>query len=197
MFKSIKNIKWGYVILAILLGAVGACFIMFDDSIKILTIAIGIIATTFGVILGVFSIASKNRGPEFAVRIVIAVVCLASGIVTMVFNGEAVNLIISILCLLLIVDGSFKLNISIISKRHSVSAWWIITVISIAVIVCAFALARYTYKFTNPTFCLGAVILIDAIANLLSAIWVARCESAAKAELYYEVHKDLSMADKK
>ena len=197
MLKSIKNLKWGYVLIALLLGAVGVCFILFDDSVKMLTITIGIIATVFGAALGILTVASKKRGASFALKIIVAIVCLASGIVTIIFNREAVEIIISVFCLLLIIDGSFKLNTSIVSKRHSVAAWWIIAAVAAAVIVCSFVLARYPQKFAAPTLFLGIVIVLDAIINLLSTVWVSRCETAAKAELYYEVHKDFERIGKK
>ena len=191
MLEKIKNVKWGYVLLGILLGAAGICFTMFNDSLKILTMSIGVIVTVFGVMFGAVTIASKSRGPAFAFKILLALSCLAAGIVTMIFNKEAVDIIISLFSLLLIVDGSFKLNTSIMSKRYSVGGWWIMTAVSVAVIASAFILTRYTSKIDNATLWLGIIILIDAAANLFSTVWVSKYEIAAKAEIYYEVHKDI------
>ncbi len=192
MLEKIKNIKWGYLVIGILLFAIGICFILFNNSLTVLAISIGVILGAFGIIFGVVTIAGKKRGFYFAVKIVFAVMCLAAGIITAVLKANSTEILISLFSLLLIVDGSFKLNTSAMSKRYSVGGWWIMMAVAVAIIGSAFALVERTpNKESLTTALLGIIIIADAIANMLSIFWVAKYESAKKAEIYYDVCREM------
>jgi uncharacterized membrane protein HdeD (DUF308 family) len=193
MLEKIKNVKWGYIIIGLLLFAIGICFIAFNNSLKWLAIAIGVILSAFGTVFGVVTVANKKRGFSFAVKIIFSIICLASGIITAIFNENSVDILIAVFCLLLIVDGSFKLNTSAMAKRYSVWGWWIMLSVSVLVIASAFALAKYTpEKTSTATLLLGLTTIIDAVANLFSTVWASKYETAQKAEIYYEVHNSLN-----
>jgi len=191
MLEKIKGLKWAYVLIGALLGVVGFCLLLLNNSLSALAITIGILLSLFGVGFGVVAVASHKRGIGFVIKIIFAVICLAAGVTVAILNESAVDALIAILCLLIIVDGSFKLSIAITSKRHSVSGWWIMTLASALVIVSAFILARYTPEITTATTLLGLILIADAAINLLSSVWVPKCETAARAEIYYEVHREL------
>ena len=64
--------------------------------------------------------------------------------------------------------------------------------LSIAVIASSFALVGYMPSSTKVvSLRLGATLLALAALNILSAIWAAKCKTAEKAELYYEVYQDI------
>ena len=196
MLKKLKNIKWGYPVISILLAVIGACFITFNNSLTVLAISVGVILAVFGAIFGVVTISGKKRGFYFAVKIIFAVICLAAGIVTAVFRENSTEVLISLFSLLIIVDGSFKLNTSAVSKRYSVGGWWIMMILSAAIIASAFLLVERTpEKESLTTTVLGIIILADAVANLLSVFWVAKNESAEKAEIYYDVCQEIKGKD--
>lgn len=192
MLKKLKNIKWGYPVISILLSVIGVCFIAFNNSLTVLAISVGVILAAFGAVFGVITISGRRRSFYFAVKIVFAVMCLAAGITTAVFRENSTEVLISLFSLLLIVDGSFKLNTSAASKRYSVSGWWIMMIISVAIIGSAFALVERTpAKESLTTTLLGIIIIADAVANLLSVFWAMKNESAAKAEIYYDVSQEI------
>lgn len=190
MLERTRNIKWGYLVIGILLAVIGVCFILFNNSLKALAISVGVILAVFATVFGVLTIASRGRGLAFAGKIIFAIICLVSGIVTAVFNTGSIDILISLFCLLLIVDGSFKLNTAAMSKRYSVGGWWIMMTASVLVILSAFALAKYTPSQEKATILLGIVIVTDALANIFSMFWVPKYETAEKAEIYYAAHKE-------
>lgn len=186
------KIKWGYILIGILLCAIGICFIAFNNSLSALAITVGIILSVFGIVLGVLTIANHTRGFLFAVKIIFSIICIISGVITAIFNKDSVDILIAIFCLLLIIDGSFKLNTSSMSKRYSVGGWWVMMIVAVLVIVSAFFLLKFTpEKIRVASIILGVTIIADAIANFFSTVWVTKYESAEKAEIYYEVHSDL------
>ena len=114
------------------------------------------------------------------------------GVLVAAFNDASFDVLLGVLCLLMIIDGSFKLQTSIKSKLLSVDGWWIITVISAAVIISAFLLARIAPGNTRgAAIWLGITALADAAGNFLSTFWTAKCKTAEKAAIYYEVYKDI------
>lgn len=191
MLAKIKNIKWGYVLIAAILGAVGTCFLLFNNSLTTLTVTIGVILAVFGAGVGVIAMAGTKRGLAFALKIGLAVISLASGISVAIFNNDAANVLIAVFCLLLIVDGSFKLHTSAMAKRYSVFGWWIIMAVALLLIASAFLLTKLSPEITVATTHLGVMMIADAILNLFSTFWIAKYETAQRAELYYEVHRDI------
>lgn len=199
MLEKIKSVKWGYILIGLLLGAVGVCFISFNNSLEVLALTVGIILTVFGIVFGTLTIANKTRSFSFAVKIVFAVICLVCGIITMIFSSQSVPYLTAIFSLLLIIDGSFKLNTAAMAKRFSVGGWWIMMTVSVLVILSAFLLTEYKFTVENEllTQLLGIVITVDAVANLFSTVWVAKYEAAGKAEAYYEICRELKYKEEK
>ena len=172
MLKKLKNFGWGYILIGALLLAIGICFISIQDAYETLAIVTGAILTAAGIGFGIYTLMDKRRGVKFAIKLAIAIAALICGIVTMIVKQNAVIVIANILCLLLIMDGSFKLQLSILSRRPTYYGWWIVTVLSVAVIVSAFLLCKFTPSnpATLATFS-GIVICADGILNILAAFF--------------------------
>ncbi len=187
MFEKLKKFKWGYIIIALVLAVIGVCFIAMQDALKHLAITIGVILSVFAIVFAVLTIADKNRGASFAFKIFFSVMVLISGIVTAVFNEGAIEIIISVFSLLLIIDSSFKLHTSAMSKRYDVVGWWMIMVFSVLSIATAFFLLKFTPQ--NHVACsiiLGINLIINAIGNFLSAFFITGFERNMEDEVYYE-----------
>ncbi len=192
MLKNIKKFMWGYPVLAIILAAVGVCLIALNNALMALAITIGAILSVTGIVLVIVAIANTNRGVPFAFKVVFSAICIVCGIITMVFNKNSVEIIISIFSLLLIVDASFKLHTAAMSKRYGVVLWWIILALSVLTIIGAYILIQFTFKEQETSsIWLGVVFLIDAISNLLSAFYVSAYEKRHYYEAYYDAKESL------
>ena len=196
MFKKIKALSWGYVFLGLFLFAVGVCFMIFASSLKILAIAIGAILTLFGLIYGFIAISEKARNFRFAIKIALAVICICGGIVTMIFSGRAGSVLVAIFCLLLIVDGSFKLSAAAESRRYALKGSWIMLTVSSVVIVSAFITAiLLTPTSASSSYTLGAVIIVDAVSNLISSVSSPKCARARDEQIYLKIKKEMENID--
>ena len=181
----------GYLLIATVLLAIGVVFIVFKESLKVLALSVGILLSVFAIVYGILAVASKNRGFAFAVKIAISIIALASGVVTAILNEKAVEIMAALFALLLIVDGSFKLNTSAMSKRYSVKCWWLLLIPSVLLIAGGFYLIKYTpAAIATLTLILGILIVIDAVINYASAVFVTKFEANMKATAYYEVYRD-------
>ena len=60
MLEKIKAFRWGYILLFLAMAAVGACFLMFYETLPTLALVIGIILIIYGIFSAVISISDKN-----------------------------------------------------------------------------------------------------------------------------------------
>ena len=187
-----KESKIGYVLIGVLLIAIGACLVVFSNALEILAISIGSLLAVTATVFGAVTIAKKSRGVKFALKITLTVICLVSGITAAIFQENTVGIMIAVFSLLLIVDGSFKLNTAIMSKRYSVGGWWVMLTVSVIIILSAFILSKYTPDDTAAsTIWLGITVIVDGISNIFSSIWTSLYE---KAE-YKEIRSDILSTD--
>ena len=172
MLKKLKGFGWGYILIGLLLIAIGICFICIQDAYETLAIVTGAILSVAGIGFGIYTLMDKGRGVKFALKLSVAIAALICGVVTMCVKQNAIEVIANILCLLLIVDGSFKLQLSILSRRPTYYGWWIVTTLSTAIIISAFLLCKFTPGDPAHLATLsGIVITSDGILNILSAFF--------------------------
>ena len=196
MFKKLKTLGWGYVFLGLLLFSIGVCFIIFADSLKILAISIGAILTLFGLVFGFVAISEKARNFRFAMKIALSVICISCGIITMIFSGGAISVLVAIFCLLLIVDGSFKLSAAAEARRYSLKDAWIMMAVSSVVIISAFITAmRLSPTSASSSYILGAIVIVDAVANLISSVSAPRRERARDEEIYLKLKEEMGKGE--
>ena len=191
MKEKLKSVKWGYPTVFFVLTLIGICLIALNKTLIGLAIAIGCILAIVGIVYGALTISKKERDLVFALRIFFSAICIIAGVVTAAFNDGAVEIIVAISSLLLIIDASFKLHTTAMSKRYSLPLWWIILSISVLVIIGAFILIKYTPKKIETTsIVLGIIFIADAISNLLSAFFI----SAYEHRLHDDILSDREIA---
>lgn len=195
MLEKFKNFRWGYILIGLLAAAVGLCFLIWNETLKYLAIAIGVVTAVFGIVYFIINLAAKGRGGKFAFRTVIAVCCIVSGIITAIFNTGAVSVLVSLISLFLIIDGSFKLHTTAMSRRYHLLLWWFILVPAVLTITGAFFTLRLSDcinadnadNMKTVSILIGITMLIDALGNLLSAFYISKYEKNMAKEVSEEV----------
>lgn len=187
MLKALKSFKWGYLLITIILAAVGTCLITMNDALVTLAITIGCLLVATGLVIAISALADKRRGVGFAIKITISTLCLIGGIITAIFNSASIEIIVSIFSLLLIVDASFKLNTTAMSKRYSLALWWLMLALSVSIIGGAFFMIKYTPENINTaSIILGIIVIVDSIANLLNAFFITAYEKRQREDILSE-----------
>lgn len=172
MLERIKKFGWGYLLIGGLLITIGVSFISAQDAYETLAIIMGCILAAVGIGFSIYALLDKGRGIRFALRLSVGLSAIVCGIITMIARGGAIEVIANILFLLLIIDGAFKLQLSVLSRRLSYYGWWIVTALSVAIIISAFLLCKLTPSDPARLATLsGTVIISDGILNLLSAFF--------------------------
>lgn len=192
MLDKIKNLKFGCAAFAALLTVLGLCFLTFSTSEVTVTVVIGILVTLFGGATLTLTLLEPQRDRVFVIKTVLSSLCVVCGVTTAILNDKIFNLILFALCIVIATDGAFKLKLSLSCKKHEIGGWWIIAIPSAAIILSSFILAGFTPDSnTTASAWLGVTLLALAALNVASSVWSSKCKTAEKAEIYYEVYRDL------
>ena len=193
MLEKLKKFDWGYVVISLALCIMGVFLIALNNTLKAMAITVGCIVVAGGIALGVLALMDKRRSIGFAFKIFFSVSCLVAGILTLIFNENAADVIIAVLALLLIIDASFKLNTTIMSKRYLIPLWWVELALCVATIVISFIMIRFTPKnISVASVMLGIAFIIDAIANVASPFFIFVYRERQRSESYAEVKAELN-----
>lgn len=173
LWQKIKNFKWGYLLFAILFTAAGLCFLSFpEDALKGVRIGIGVTAIVFAVAFIALTLANEERGFRFWAKMVLGgVAAICGGF--MIFSPQgAFSYLTFVAGIYLMIDGSFKLQTAILSKRYRSAVWWIMLVLAAAAISFGTVLVRVRFDFAEElakvSKIIGVALMIDGIQNLLS-----------------------------
>ena len=192
MLEKLKKIKWGYIVAATLIFIVGLSLIISSSSLKGLTITVGVILSVYSAAWGAAVIITDKHKNNllFGLKISAAVIGLIFGVVMAIMNERAVALIVSVICLVLIVDGSFKLVTAGKSKKYDVSGWWMILTVALISLVGGFLLLKFTPQSISLTaVLLGVFALVDGVGNLFSVYFVEEYEKNQERMIYYDVYR--------
>ena len=178
MTKIKQKFNYGAAALGLVLFAVGVLFIVFTNAVTVLTVTLSIITLVLGVGFGSFQLARIEKTLSFTLKISAAIAAIVCGTVTLILRDSAASVVAEVFCLLLIIDGSFKLHESVSAIRYKVFGWWFLTVLSLFVIIVAYIMAKQSFDFADsetsklPAL-LGITICTDGVANVFAPIYEA------------------------
>lgn len=183
LWQKIKNFKWGYLLFAVLFTAGGICFLSFpEDALRGVRIGIGVTAIVFAVAFIALTLANEERGFRFWAKMVLGGVAAVCGGFMIFSRQGAFEYLTMIAGIYLMIDGAFKLQTAILSKRYRSAVWWIMLVLAAAAISLGTTLIRVRFDFSEELVkvskILGIAFTIDGAQNLLSIGY-----------LYYVEHK--------
>ena len=184
-FDALKNFAWGYVFIA-LVGAVLAIllFAFGHDALDYLAIAIGITVTVSSAVLFTLALSQRKRGFAFGIRVAFSVALLISGIATLIARESLIETIISVIGLLVIIDGSFKLNASALSKRYGSALWWMLLALSLVLIAGGYLTVRANgFDGKAGYILLGLLLITDSIASICNAFFAVFNEKRSASDL--------------
>ncbi|MGM9608597.1 MAG: HdeD family acid-resistance protein, partial [Eubacteriales bacterium] len=188
LWTKIKDFKWGYLLFAILFAGAGICFLSFrENALRGVKIGIGATAVVFSVIYIALTCANKERGFRFWARMVMAGTAFIAGLFFAISKESAYGYIVMIAGLYLIIDGSFKLQTAVLSKRYRSAFWWIMLALAAASITLGAVMLRRQFDFETELLAasrlLGVGLLIDGVQNLLSIGYLTYIERKTRQEV--------------
>ena len=182
--SSTKKFRWGYLLISLVLCAVGLCFILFPNhSIKIGSYIIAAAAILVGLILAIKVLADRQRGFSFATSMFSAILTIACGVVALIIPNEIFKLYPMLIGLFIILDGSFKLQTVINAKRYKIKCWWLLLIFAVISIIGGFFVIRLrvdidvSYRFFSII--MGISLCSCGLQNFLSLFYLGRIVAKA------------------
>lgn len=190
--------KIGYILVSILLLTMGTCLISLRETLDVLAKIIGCVLILFAIALFIIALAKRERGASFAFYVFFSIICIIAGVTVLLVRDKTIEVIVSLSSLFLIMDASFKLNTTAMSKRFSVPLWWIILAFSVSVIALSFFLIKFPFEEIETTsLFLGIAFVIESLSNLFSAFFISAYENRWYKEAYIEFFKTKDNPPKK
>ena len=178
--KFISRIKIAYSIISAGLILMGLCFTFFPE-ISALTICycVGAVSIVFGIIklMGYFSNDVYRLAFQFDLAIGIAMIIC--GAVIVIRPRMLIAMLPVILGILVLVDGLFKIQTALDSKRFGLKKWWIS--LALGILACVIGICLILDPFEGNkilTVLLGITLVIDGVQNLWMVLYTVKSKRA-------------------
>ena len=189
LMKKIKEINWGYLWLALLIGGAGILILAYPNkTLDVVAITVGVVTLLLGAVQAIRVLSDKKRGFKFAVGIVAASVTVIAGVLCLILRDKVKEFIPSLVCLFLIIDASFKLQTVVRARQFKSKACWALMVLSIVTITLSFITIRLEggEDVKKILILFGLSLVADALGNLFSFFFVGSVEKAEREKILAE-----------
>ena len=188
LVKKIKEINWGYLWLALLIGGAGILILAYPNkTLDVVAITIGVVTLLLGAVQAIRVLSDKKRGFSFAIGIIAASITVIAGILCLILRERIKEFLPSLVCLFLIIDSSFKLQTVVRARQFKSKACWALLVLSIVTIALSFIAIEMEGGDAEKILVLfGLSLVADALGNLFSFFFVGSVEKAEREKILAE-----------
>lgn len=184
----IKRAKSAYIAVSVIMVILGAV-LMLNPGLSMLTLCylIGGLMVIFGVtrLVGYFSKDLFRLAFQF--DLALGIFCMLAGIVILVHPNNIMKLLPVIIGLFVTIDGVFKMQTAIDSKRFGLKRWYAILVL--AAVTCVFGLLLIIDPFAGGKALMilfGATMMIDGIQNLCVVLYTVKTVGGIRKDVERE-----------
>ena len=174
--KNKPSFPYGYLLIGLLAGCIGACFLTLNNVYTYLAIAMGVVMIVFSLVPFAQAILDKKRGFLFVFKLVFAILGIVAGIITLIVQEGAINVIANVLYLVMIIDGAYKVGAAIHSHKFYLIRFWVIAVLGSAILISAFLVSKIEVSPDDHTNVIhsiltGGLLIADGFMNILYAFF--------------------------
>ena len=184
----IKRAKSTYIAVSVIMVILGAV-LMLNPGLSMLTLCylIGGLMVIFGItrLVGYFSKDLFRLAFQF--DLALGIFCMLAGIVILVHPNNIMKLLPVIIGLFVTIDGVFKMQTAIDSKRFGLKRWYAILVL--AAVTCVFGLLLIIAPFAGGKALMiffGATMMIDGIQNLCVVLYTVKTVGGIRKDVERE-----------
>ena len=188
LVKKFKEINWGYLWLALLIGGAGILILAYPNkTLAVVAITVGVVTLLLGAVQAIRVLSDKKRGFKFAVGIVAASVTVIAWVLCLILRDKIKEFLPSLVCLFLIIDSSFKLQTVVRARQFKSKACWALLVLSIVTITLSFiAIEMEGGDAKKILVMFGLSLVADALGNLFSFFFVGSVQRAERNRILAE-----------
>ena len=185
-----KVAKIGYIAISVLSLVLGVVLIAKPDiSMKTVGTVLGVIMIAFGIVKLVGYFSKDLFRLAFEYDLAAGILMILIGTVLVSNPARALEFFCTVLGILVLADGLFKIQISIDSKRFGIRLWWLI--LATAIITGALGVALIFAPEESVrlmTVLLGVTLLCDGILNISTMLTAVKIVNNQRPErdVYYD-----------
>ncbi|MCI8331238.1 MAG: hypothetical protein HFE78_00195 [Clostridiales bacterium] len=191
-----KTAKIGYIVISILLCALGIFLIAVPDfSISAVGTICGAILIVFGIVRLVGYFSKDLYRLAFQYDLAFGIMMIALGMIMLLHPNSLMNFICITLGLSFFADGLFKIQISIDSKRFGIREWWLILALAIITVIFGILLIAHPSESSRIlTVLIGISMLCEGVLNISTVITAVKIIKHQRPDVieidYYEERED-------
>ena len=188
--RSIQTAKVGYLVISAALCILGVLLIVYPTiSAKVLCYILGGVLTVYGIIKMVGYFSKDLYRLAFQYDLASGALITALGVIMLVIPDGVISVTHTVIGILILADGLFKIQIAIDAKRFGVSRWWLIAAAAILTGVIGLLLILHPFAGAAAAMILmGVGLLAEGILNLsvvLCAVKIVRHQKPDVIEVSY------------
>lgn len=170
--KRLRAAKYGYIVLSILICALGITLIAVPDfSLSLLCWIGGILLICFGCVRILGYLSKDLYRLAFQYDLAFGVLLIALGIVLILRTDAMIHIICILLGIFILADSLLKIQIAIDAKAFGIHEWWLILTVAIVTAVIGFLLLFRPYETSKAVMILlGASFLGEGLLNLTTVL---------------------------
>lgn len=171
--------KIGYIVISVILCLLGTLLLLFPTvSVRVMGILCGITLVVFGAIKLVGYFSRDLFRLAFQNDLASGIVMLVLGLSLFLHTQDMLSAFCTVLGILILADGLFKIQIAMDAKPFGIRKWWLILLAAILTGVFGLLLLlRPNESLSALTVLLGISLIWDGILNLstmLTAVKIVR-----------------------
>lgn len=188
--NRIRAAKLGYIIISILLCALGIALIAVPDFSALLLCRIGgLLLILFGLVKIIGYCSKDLYRLAFQYDLAFGILLIALGAILIIRSDVMMNVLCVFLGICILADALLKIQISIDSRAFGIRKWWLILAVAIITGVVGFLLVlRPSESAGIVMILLGASLLFEGVLNLitiLTAVKLTRDQKPVVIEAEY------------
>lgn len=188
--RSIQTAKVGYLVISAALCILGVLLIVYPTiSAKALCYILGGVLTVYGIIKMVGYFSKDLYRLAFQYDLASGALITALGVIMLAIPDGVISVTHTVIGILILADGLFKIQIAIDAKRFGVSRWWLIAAAAILTGVVGLLLILHPFAGAAAAMILmGVGLLTEGILNLsvvLCAVKIVRHQKPDVIEVSY------------
>lgn len=188
--RSIQTAKVGYLVISAALCILGVLLIVYPTiSAKALCCILGGVLTVYGIIKMVGYFSKDLYRLAFQYDLASGALITVLGVIMLVIPDGVISVTHTVIGILILADGLFKIQIAIDAKRFGVSRWWLIAAAAILTGVVGLLLILHPFAGAAAAMILmGVGLLAEGILNLsvvLCAVKIVRHQKPDVIEVSY------------
>jgi uncharacterized membrane protein HdeD (DUF308 family) len=174
--KAIRAAKLGYIIMSIVMSFLGICLIVHPDlSASVICRLVGCVMVVWGIVKLVGYFSKDLYRLAFQYDLSLGLLLLAVGLVMVSHPLGFTSVLFSVIGVLVLADGLFKVQIALDTKRFGIGKWGLIGVLAVLTGIFGLLLIINPFKGVNIIMILAGIsLLLEGIANLFVAIYTVK-----------------------